>query len=649
MATSGTIRKKVQDQGLSGIIYLIVDWERIGFSINDNTTTIRYTPKLETKYIAGQVDIQYSLQIGNSNTFSATQNFSLSLGTTICSFDPIEITSSNNSNGEFDQLCKLNMKWGASGYSYDFNISEYITIEAIPVKATLTRVDNFNDEENYTIYYNNPSRNTITVDLYTVSGSRITSPIGISDTAGMAIIPISDADRIKIRQLMTRNTSMKVKVNLKSSIFNPITGAVEIYFSSLYSTISLINHEPILNPTVKDINRVTTALTGDNSKFIKYFSNLYFDTGAVTKKEATIKNQYITCGSQSKENYTSLTGIFRKIDSNTVYFGMTDSRDLTVKDSIVVDLIPYVKLTASLILEPLSLAGDMRIDISGNYYNGSFGAKNNSLQFQYGIRENGGDITWVIIEPTITYGDNTYEASYTISGLNPNSTYQITAKVTDALMNVQSREESITSTPIFDWGKTDFKHNTPVYLTKNLSLRVVDNDGYDVSVFNPCDSNGTLVLGWGQYDKANGDTSIYGNNINLTAKEKIKINGTEIGGKILWEGEDHMNASQVATLSEPVSQQINGIVLVFSLYRDGYAEDASLHSFFISKKEVELMPNAPHTFFLMINSGFSVVGAKYLYIADNAITGNATNAEDGSNNGFTYKNRSFVLRYVIGV
>ena len=83
--------------------------------------------------------------------------------------------------------------------------------------------------------------------------------------------------------------------------------------------------------------------------------------------------------------------------------------------------------------------------------------------------------------------------------------------------------------------------------------------------------------------------------------------------------------------------------------KDGYAENVSLHSFFVSKKEVELIPNAPHTFFLMNDSGFGVVGAKYLYIADNVITGNATNAQDGSNNGFTYKNRSFVLRYVIGV
>ena len=642
MATSGTIKKKVYDNGLDKI-YLIVDWERIGISIDDNTTTVKYTPKAQfVGFIGPGMDAIYSLKVGDSDTFSGTKHANPN-STTV--FPSVEITNKNNTNGIFNQLCQFHVD--VAGFS--LSLSEYLTIDAIPVKATLTRVDNFNDEEDYTIYYTNPSRNIISVGLYTASGSRITLSIGISASAGMATVSIREADRIKIRQLMVHDTSMKVMVRLESRIVNPMTGATEFYFSSLYPTISLINHEPILNPTIRDTNNVTTALTGDNSKFIKYFSNLYFDTGAVARKEATIDNQYIICGTQSKEDYTSLTGTFENIDSNTVYFGVTDSRGMTTRDFVVLDLIPYVKLTASLTLEPLSLAGDMRIDISGNYYNGSFGAQNNSLQFQYGIRENGGDITWVIIEPTVTYGDNTYEASYTISGLNPNSTYQITAKVTDALINAQTKEESITSTPIFDWSKADFKHNTPVYLTKNLSLRVVDNNGYDISVFNPCNPNGDLVIGWGQYDKTSGDASIYGNNINLTAKEKIKINGTEIGGKILWQGENYMDANQVASLSEPVSKQINGIVLVFSFHRDGYAEDASLHSFFISKKEVELMPNAPHTFFLMINSGFSVVGAKYLYIADNAITGDATNAQDGSNNGFTYKNRSFVLRYVIGV
>lgn len=488
MATSGTIKKKVYDNGIDKI-YLIVDWERIGISINDNTTTVKYTPKIQVVgFIGTAKDAIYSFKVGDSNTFSGTESVNVNSTTT---FPSIEITNKNNTNGVFNQLCQFHVEVS----SFSLSLAEYVTIDAIPVKATLTRVDNFNDEEDYTIYYTNPSRNIIAVGLYTVSGSRIASSIGISATAGMATIPISDADRIKIRQLMVHDTSMKVMVRLESRIVNPMTGATEYYFSSLYPTISLINHEPILNPTVNDTNNVTTALTGNNSKFIKYFSSLYFDTGAVARKEATIDSQYIICGTQSKEDYTSLTGTFNNIDSNTVYFGVTDSRGVTTRDSVVVDLIPYVKLTASLTLEPLSLAGDMKIDISGNYYNGSFGAQNNSLQFEYGIRENGGSISWVTIEPDITYGDNTYEASCIVNGLNPNNTYQITVNVTDALMNIQSKEESITSTPIFDWGKTDFKHNTSVYLTKNLSLRVVDNDGYDVSVFNPCNSNGDLVIG----------------------------------------------------------------------------------------------------------------------------------------------------------
>ena len=625
----------------------IFSWEAISCSIPNNTTTIKWTltAKSLNNYHKGTASATID---GNSigSTTATNGGTTTTTGT---------LTYSHNGYNDINFVVELSIRdiinQGTIHGDNTNKGTQTFTIDAIPMKATLTRVDSFNDEEDYTIYYNNPSKgaNSISVALFTGAGAQLSSYTTLSGISDSAIIPLNESERKKIRSNIGKSLSTRVFVRLKTTITNPYSNETETYLSTSLATVTLVNYEPVLNPTVKDTNDVTIALTGDNSKFIKYFSTLFFNTGAVAKKEATIKSQYITCGSQSKENYTSLTGTFENIDNNTVYFGMTDSRDLTVKDSIVVDLIPYVKLTTSLTLEPLSLAGDMRINISGNYYNGSFGAQNNSLQFKYGIRENGGDITWVIIEPTVTYGDNTYEASYIISGLNPNSTYQITANVVDALMNAQSREESITSTPIFDWGKTDFKHNTPVYLTKNLGLRVVDNDGYDVSVFNPCNSNGALVIGWGQYDKANGDTSVYGNNINLTAKEKIKINGTEIGGKVLWQGEYSMNANQVATLSEPISQQINGIVLVFSLYRNGQAEDVSLHSFFVSKKEVELMPNAPHTFFLMINSGFSVVGAKYLYIADNAITGDATNAEDGSNNGFTYKNSNFVLRYVIGV
>ena len=464
MITSGTIKKKVYDSWGSKA-YLIIDWEIISLSFDDNTTTIKYTPKLETQNFFGTYNVEYSYKFGDSETFFGTQAVNFDSG--LATFPFVEITSKYNSNGEFNKLCQLHVEW-SSIQKFSFDLSEYLTIEDIPIKATLTRVDNFNDEEDFTIYYNNPSRNIITVSLYTASGSRITSSIKVPTTAGMATISISDADRIKIRQLMTRDTSMKVKVNLESRIFNPVTSTTEFYFSSLYTTISLINHEPILNPIVKDTNNVTTALTGDNSKFIKYFSNLYFDTGAVAKKEATIDNQYIVCGSQSKEDYTSLTGTFENIDSNTVYFDVTDSRGMIARDVVVLDLVPYFKPTISLSVLPFSLAGDLTFTLKGKYFNSSFGVKDNSFSVSYAIVESGQNLS------TATYQDvphsastivgNDYSTNYTISGLDPNKSYQLMVKIQDSLDSSYTSRQSIAASPLFDWSRTDFKFNVPVYL-----------------------------------------------------------------------------------------------------------------------------------------------------------------------------------------
>ena len=228
----------------------------------------------------------------------------------------------------------------------------------------------------------------------------------------------------------------------------------------------------------------------------------------------------------------------------------------------------------------------------------------------------------MIINPSVTHNGNAYEARYTITGLDPELTYNVTANAIDALMSVQTNSESVASTPLFDWSKNDFRFNLPVYMTKNLPIRTIDNNGNDVEVLNPCNVNNEIELG-----------------------------GCRVGPKVLWEGARQMTdaSSDDITLPEPVSAQLNGIVLVFSLYTSGAQQNASFHSFFVSKKEVELLPGSPHTFFLNINAGFSVIGAKYIYIDDTTVKGQESNNSSGSNNGITFANNRFVLRYVIGV
>lgn len=538
-------------------------------------------------------------------------------------------------------------------------VSKYFILDSLPLAAEILTAPNFNDEENPTITYSNPSYDLVSGLAACISFTGTNDDIAYRDipkNSTSYTFELTSEERQILRAKITSGNSIEVIFYVRT-IRHDSSGAVYTY-SRLTRALSLVNYTPTLNPSVIDSNTRTVELTGDNTKFIRYFSTAYYNTGAVAKKEAYIESQQIINGSQTIdiEDQDQRTGTITAVDSNTFYFTAIDNRGNQVKDFEVVDLIPYVRLTGFLTLYPMSANGNLTFMVKGNYYDGSFGAQSNNIQFSYGIRENGGDISWVNIDPetqgSLTLSDGTYEFSYSISGLNYDSTYTLTVSLEDALSdNVQLTADSISSSPVFDWGGNDFNFNVPVYVKKNMGLRTIDNDGNDVSVFNPCNPNGALVIGWGQYDKANGDTSVYGNNVRLTAKKDVFINGRAYGSqKILWQSSGwYMNATQIANLSEAISKQPNGIILVFSLYRNGAAEDASIHSFFVSKKEVELLPNAPHTFFMMINSGFSVIGAKYLYIDDTKITGHDTNSTAGTNNNMTYKNDNFVLRYVIGV
>lgn len=125
-----------------------------------------------------------------------------------------------------------------------------------------------------------------------------------------------------------------------------------------------------------------------------------------------------------------------------------------------------------------------------------------------------------------------------------------------------------------------------------------------------------------------------------TEIEDLKTN------KILWQNAFVMNENQTANLSENVSAQNTGIVLVFSAYSDGEAHDYGWYEHFIPKKIVELHSGAGHDILIPDNSAtYGVRAAKYLYVSDTQIRGNANNAGTHGN----LNNSSVVLRYVIGV
>ena len=117
--------------------------------------------------------------------------------------------------------------------------------------------------------------------------------------------------------------------------------------------------------------------------------------------------------------------------------------------------------------------------------------------------------------------------------------------------------------------------------------------------------------------------------------------------KTLLTTASYMNAGQDLTFSEPVSEQLTGIVLVWSWWSGSQAEDWGWRTFFIPKAMVQLHNGVGYDCPLSRPKS-SYFGSKYVYIYDTHIKGHADNVATGTANNVPYANNKWVLRYVFG-
>lgn len=138
------------------------------------------------------------------------------------------------------------------------------------------------------------------------------------------------------------------------------------------------------------------------------------------------------------------------------------------------------------------------------------------------------------------------------------------------------------------------------------------------------------------------NSTVYSSN-GITFYNGVKIDGLT---KVLWEGANYMNGAQTALLDEKVSDQLNGIALVWSHYNISthQASNSDVHVQFISKWCVGEMNGAGHAFI----DPYRHID-KYFYVYNDKIVGSNINGTSGTEGGLSYDNRNCVLRAVIGV
>ena len=541
----------------------------------------------------------------------------------------------------------VNAPSGTSMAGAKVTTSTTVELERLYTHALLLTAPNFNDEGKPTITYNNPlgSKVTSLQANIAVEGTN-TEDLAWRDipkTGSSYTFNLTDAERKILRKGAVGTTTPKVTFNLKT-VFNG-----ETHTESLVRTLTIINGNPTMAPVVQDSNDFTLTLTGSRNKFIKYYSDLYYEINPAAVKEATIRNHMATYNGIKK--YT-LSGTHEKVEASTIDFLVEDSRGTRITKTLTLDMVEYIHPTCDVTIgAPMFIDTDntkvnIPITISGKCFNGTFGIVNNAIIVEYRYKENNAQYgAWQSV--TRTLNKNTYNANVELTNLDYQSSYTVQARVRDTInidKGIESAEEATRITPVFDWGKSDLNVNVPIYFKGAQLLR--KNDETKAIVFSG--DEGQIFF------RPNGSTSeegqiILGTNGSINMRGKIFYTNADgvtrkLGEHVLLHTDEgrFMNANQGVILrgESSLSQQFTGYILCWYYYNNGLLSQ-SINYTYIPKAMLQ------HTSQIVMPVVLSTgeVGAKTIHIVDDGIETSLIG--DDKNSAYSPNNK-LVLRRIFG-
>ena len=465
MATSGSIQNSAtynlarpMGTPISNKYTITLSWSRTSVSAVSNSSTLSWTltGSLADQYGANSsatFNEAYTVVI-NGTTFSGNANLTVKRGET-GTIATGSITIPHDADGS--KTFSYSFTQGLPYLSSDLSQSGTGTLDKINRIPSILTAPNFTDEENPTITYSNPAGESIEALEACIANSKGT------------VIYVDYRDISKTEGSYTFNLTIDERNALRAAANGSLL-ALRFYIRYTLSgnqgwvhvdrTMSLDDITPTLNPTVEDADATTLALTGDKTKIILGFSDVYYNIGVSAPSGTSIITQTVKCGAQSKDTNT---GTFTNVDTNVFEFSATDSRGNVANTKVEMDVIPYIKVSCNQTAR-LNLDGTTVLTVSGNYFSDSFGAQENSLKIEHRVREVGGTWSeWGDITPNLSEASNgTYLLTTELSGYDPSGSYEFQARATDKLTSATSGEDSITLKPIFDWGKYDFNFNVPL-------------------------------------------------------------------------------------------------------------------------------------------------------------------------------------------
>ena len=269
---------------------------------------------------------------------------------------------------------------------------------------------------------------------------------------------------------------------------------------------------PTITASVVTTDALSSQLSGNASTIINGVSNVKVTMSATPTQGSTIVNQYFyyqrNYYPMAIQNTKTLTGGYDGVFD----FGAIDTRSRKGTSRITLTAIDYRSPTISIDGIEINTSGVATINITGTWFNGSFGATANTLTVQYRYKSSSSSSwgSWTTISNVTKNSDGTYSATATKSGLSYTDTYNFEARVTDKINTVSSKEYTGKSLPVFDWSADDFNFNVPVSvlsptnsnnpatkkyvddLTEVISLAVQDNTDNIAALSNQISNIGSI-------------------------------------------------------------------------------------------------------------------------------------------------------------
>lgn len=412
-----------------------------------------------------------SIVVNRTSCAGVGSTGNLSAGTKkLCKGDILKITFSASTNYRLSST-KVNNSSFTSGNTHTVNGNVTIASTAQVLASSVGATDaNIGSTSTITVTkYNSSYYHTLQYSFGSLSGY-ITSSGGVSSSAS---------------KFSATSVAFTIPTTFYAQIPNSKTGTCTITcktYSSSSSTTQLGNSttctitvtatgSPTVNGTVVDTNATTIALTGNSAKLIRYKSTAVATISATANNSATISSKMINNVAPTNDART-----FSGVSISSFVFKATDSRGYSASKTVNPSMIPYIMLTLNAeIGRPTPTGSEITMKLSGNYYNGSFGAYSNTLTIKYRYRESTSSTysSWITV-PTTSYstGSITYSSSTISLGteFDYQKSYVFQVRAVDGVTDYPLT--TITKTivvqrgiPVFDWGENDFAFNVPVYIT----------------------------------------------------------------------------------------------------------------------------------------------------------------------------------------